>query len=312
MTWWAGSPEGPGPVFGESDAAELCQWQDAGPTLLGLDALLSGAGLPASFWTLGRGGDHHGIWGVDLWAANRLTGAPAGAHFDVVACPEATQVPANGGEVESDLPAVVAPSGRLVHLWLFFDTVPDPPGGELPPLIGEAWAAARLAVPTVETSPETVAGVADATVVNLATWLWIEPAAWHLVSATAAGGGEVATVWAVPVAVDWHAAWSLPSPGDDPEGGVTLAPELLALSCPGPGTPFTAAGAPGASACTATFDQSTFGTVQTLTASILWQVHWALSNAAGVVGGEGTLPAAVTTGRRALRVLQIESVVTSG
>ncbi len=313
-SWWAGSPEGPGPdLGGPAGGGGVCIWQDAGATLAEVNAVLAEAGLPASFWTVARGGGHHGIWGVDLWAAASLQSGPPGAHVDLVACSEGDEVPPNGGEVESNLPAVDEPSGRPMHLWLFFDTVPDPPAGDLPPLIGEAWSSARLPRPEIATSPSSIDGVADSTVVNFSTWLWIDPSSWHLVAATAAGGGYVATVWAVPIGLTWHADWSLPSPSDDPEHGVTLRPEQLSLECNGPGAPYEAS-RPAAvgSACTATFDQSTFGTVQALAATVAWQVHWAWSDAAGVVGGEGTLPDAVTVGTRGLRVLQVESEVASG
>src|ERR1035438_2342397 len=56
--------------------------------------------------------------------------------------------------------------------------------------------------------------------------------------------------------------------------------------------------------------ESTFGTYQPLEASISWQVNWALSDDAGVVGGEGLLADSVTSATRPLRVLQVESVIT--
>ena len=315
MTWWGGSPEGPGPFLGgPASGAQQCAWQDAGGSLASLDALLAGAGLPPSFWTVPRGGGHHGIWGVNLWAVAAMAGGAAGDHFDLVACPDAAAVPPSSPAVESSLPTVRSPSGAASHLWLFFDTVPDPPAGHLPPLIGEAWADARLPVPAVRSSPDRIDLVADATLVHFPTWLWIDPSAWHRVVATASGGGYVATVWADPVGLEWRAGWSLASPGEDPEGGTTLAPEALVLDCAGPGAAYGAARPPadGSPPCVATFGESTFGTAQALRASIDWQVHWALSDAAGVVGGEGTLRDATTTGVRPLRVLQVESVVTAG
>jgi hypothetical protein len=67
-----------------------------------------------------------------------------------------------------------------------------------------------------------------------------------------------------------------------------------------------------ATACESIFTQSTFGTYQPLEASISWQVNWALSDDAGVVGGEGLLADSVTSATRPLRVLQVESVITQG
>ena len=65
-----------------------------------------------------------------------------------------------------------------------------------------------------------------------------------------------------------------------------------------------------ASACEAVFTQSSFGTDQVLEASISWQVDWALSDAAGIVGGEGQLGDSASSATRPLRVLQVESVLT--
>jgi hypothetical protein len=60
------------------------------------------------------------------------------------------------------------------------------------------------------------------------------------------------------------------------------------------------------------FTQSTFGTYQPLEATISWQVDWALSDGAGVVGGEGLLADSASSAARPLRVLQVESVITQG
>jgi hypothetical protein len=166
--------------------------------------------------------------------------------------------------------------------------------------------------PVIGTSPSEVGGVADATVVNLSTWLWVEPDIWHTAAAVAAGGGYVATVWAVPVSVTWRAGWDFPSGSDDPEGGTTFGPEVLNEVCDGPGSVYDPE-TPGQSTnCSFVFTQSSFGTDQTLVASVTWDVSWALSDAAGVVGGEGSLGIMVTTGTRSLRVMQVESVISNG
>lgn len=313
-TWWAGSPQGPGPYKGSSGGSSICVWHDVGPSVVDLNGALGNAGLPSSFWTAPLGGGHPGIWGVDAWATRVAKGAPAWAHFDLVACPQPDQVPPTGGDVESSFPVVVTPGGQPMHLWVFWDTVPDPAPGHLPPLIGEAFASALLPSPSISTAPASINGIADATIVNLPTYLWINPSAWRTVSATAAGGGLVATVWATPLRVVWQAAWDFPNPADDPQGGVTLAPEVLDLTCPGPGAPSSdgSGSLSEGAACESTFTQSTFGTSQRLVASIVWQVHWALSDSAGVVGGEGLLPDSVTASVRPLRVLQVESVITNG
>jgi hypothetical protein len=114
--------------------------------------------------------------------------------------------------------------------------------------------------------------------------------------------------------VAWHSEWNFPEPRDDPEGGITFLPESLNLVCAGPGASYDRLLSPAAqaTACESIFTQSTFGTYQPLEASISWQVNWALSDDAGVVGGEGLLADSVTSATRPLRVLQVESVITQG
>jgi hypothetical protein len=201
-----------------------------------------------------------------------------------------------------------------MYLWIFWDTVPDPSASNLPPLINAALARAKLPSPIISTSPSSIDEFTDATIVNFPTWLWIHAQDWTMVKATATGGGLVATVWATPMSVTWRSGWSFPDPSDDPERGVTFVPESLDLVCPGPGSSYDGSLPPAAqaTACESIFTQSTFGTYQGLEASISWQVNWALSDDAGVVGGEGLLANSVTSATRPLRVLQVESVITQG
>ena len=313
--WWLGSPQGSGAdTGGASGGADVCDWLDAGSSLGNLDSALIDAGLPASFWTAPQDGGEPGIWAVDLWGAALLRQAASSDHFDLVACPGPEQVPANGGDVESDIPPATTPTGKVMYLWVYWDTVPNPSASGLPPLINTALAKAKLPSPVISVSPSSIDAFADATVVNFPTWLWIDASGWKTVRAVATSGGLVATVWATPVKVTWQAAWDFPEPEDDPEGGVTLLPENLDLVCAGPGISYDSSVSPAAqaSACETVFTQSTFGTFQRLEASIDWQVRWELSNDAGVVGGEGRLADSVTSGTRPLRVLQVESVIAQG
>ena len=313
--WWLGSPQGPGPYTGRAAGGlGLCAWHDVGSSMSNLNSALANAGLPAIFWTAPRGGGYPGIWTIDLWGAALLRRAESSDHFDVVACPTPGQVPTGGGAVESDLPSARTPTGKVMYVWIFWDTVPDPSSSNLPPLINAALARAKLPSPIISTSPSSIDQFKDATIVNFPTWLWIHARAWTMVKATAAGGGLVATAWATPMNVTWRAEWSFPDPRDDPEGGVTFEPESLDLVCPGPGSSYEGSLSPAAqaTACESIFSQSTFGTYQGLEASISWQVNWALSDDAGVVGGEGLLANSVTSATRPLRVLQVESVITQG
>ncbi len=232
--WWNGNPQGPGPYIGPPSGGEpICIWHDLGPSLSDLEDGLTEASLPLTFWSGRAGGGHPGIWGVELWAETRLRTAAATDHFDLVACPDANQVPAGTPGVEADLPRAHPPNSPPLYVWLYWDTVPDPPPGGLPGIVGQAFDETHLPSPAIGTSPDVVDQVPDATVVNLPTWLWVDPHVWRTYHAKAEGGGYVATVWAIPVSVQWTASWNFPSPGDDPEGGTTFGPEVLDEQCDG-------------------------------------------------------------------------------
>lgn len=313
LAWWLGNPEGPGPFVGpEPSGADLCVWHDTGESAADLVGALGEAGLPKSFWDVPRSGGHEGIWGVLAWAEARQAGAGAGDHFDLVACPEAGQVPPTSGDVER-LPTVKPKHSQPLHLWVFWDTVPDPPSGSLPPVVDEAFSEMGLPQPSIGTSPSEIDGTPEATVVNVATWLWVGASIWHTFSATATAGPYVATVWADPVSVTWTASWDFTSPQQDPEGATSLSPFSLDLSCSGPGKVYEhdVPAAEQSTDCSADF-APTFGLRQPLSATVSWKVHWALSGTDGVVGGEGYLPDATTSSSTGLRVMQVESVITAG
>jgi hypothetical protein len=184
----------------------------------------------------------------------------------------------------------------------------------LPPIVGRAFKEVRVPDPEPELAPPSVDGISHATAVNLPTWFWIAPGEWHDVVARAVGGGLVATVWATPVEVTWQSGWDLPLSSDDPEDGVTLGPESLDLTCTGPGTAYDAAEpfSDQSSSCSFVFTQSSFGLYEPLAVHIVWSVTWGLADAAGVVGGEGSLRAITTATVTPLRVVQIESVAAPG
>lgn len=137
-----------------------------------------------------------------------------------------------------------------------------------------------------------------AAVVNLPTWLWIDPDLWHPFSVSATVGGVTATATAVPVSVAWDM-------GDG-----------ASLSCPGPGAVYRPALSPSAQQtdCAYTYTMSSAGQPSAdgnpndgsfaVTASVVWEVSW---TATGAPGG-GALPSVETSSTARLRVLQIESV----
>lgn len=135
-------------------------------------------------------------------------------------------------------------------------------------------------------------------VVDLATWLWIDPGLWRDVSVTAAAGSVSATAVARPVAVRW-------TTGD---GGQ--------VACEGPGTAYlrwlTAASQ--STDCSWVYLRTSDGQpsldgnpddgTYVVNATVEWDVSW---TATGVAGG-GILPTLFTTESALLRVVQIESV----
>ena len=314
LSWWRGNPDGAGPYTGSpAGGVDLCSWHDVGSTVSELGRALSEASLPESFWTVPRSGGHPGVWGVLQWATTRSAKSRGGDHFDLVACPSAGELPATGGEVEADFPRARPPGSPPVYLFAFFDTVADPPANALPPVVKRAFDETRLPPPRIYTSPDRIGAVKEATVVNLPTWLWIDPAIWHGYVARARAGAVVATVWAYPTGLTWLAAWDFTSPSSDPERGVSLGPERVDRACPGPGVAYSPGSAPGGTGvCAVTFSEPTFGTRRPLEAEVSWSVFWAVSDVAGVVGGEGRYKTVLTSSSDPLRVMQVESIITAG
>lgn len=160
----------------------------------------------------------------------------------------------------------------------------------------QAAASLTLPSPVVNLNPSAFS------VVNLSSWLWIDPQAWHGFQATATAGGISATAVATPDTVSW-------SMGD----GHTVV-------CGGPGTPYQPALPVDAQTtdCSYTYVNSSAGQPSTdgdtndgafsVTATISWTVSW---SATGVVGG-GSLPPLHTSSTVRVRVEQVESVGTAG
>ena len=122
--------------------------------------------------------------------------------------------------------------------------------------------------------------------VNVATWLWVNPAAWRPVTATATAGPVTTTAVAAPTKVVW-------TMGD----GSTV-------TCNGPGTPYDPSTPDATTDCSYTWPAA--GTY-TVTATIYWTITWAAAGAAGG-GSLGVQPgpgAAVT-----VHVVQSEAINT--
>ena len=163
---------------------------------------------------------------------------------------------------------------------------------------------AKLAAATIQVAPVVVAeqavktlGLTSAVIemappdghpqlVNVATWLWVNPTTWHPVTATATAGPVTTTATATPTKVIW-----------DMGDGSTV-------TCVGPGTPYDPSAPNATSTCSYTW--STAGTY-TVTATIYWSVTW---SAVGAAGG-GTLGVqAGPASRVTVQVVQSEAINT--
>lgn len=116
----------------------------------------------------------------------------------------------------------------------------------------------------------------DGAVVNLATWLWIDPSSWATVAAQASAGNVVVTATASPQRVVWDMG-----NGDR-------------VTCEGPGTPYDPSrpSTEQSSDCSYTYRKSSAraeGGAYTVTATVVWEVSWTVTGAAGG-GSLGTAP----------------------
>lgn len=135
-------------------------------------------------------------------------------------------------------------------------------------------------------------------VVNLPTWLWVDPALWHPYVVSATVGAVTATATATPTSVTWNLG----------DGG--------SLVCAGPGTAYRTDLPASAqqTSCSYVYQTTSLGQPSSdgspndgafrVTATVAWQVVW---TAQGAPGG-GNLPPLTTTSTTNLRVEQVESV----
>jgi hypothetical protein len=128
-------------------------------------------------------------------------------------------------------------------------------------------------------------------IVNLATWMWVEPSQWQPVSATASAGGVTVTAVATPQSVRWDMG-----NGD-------------AVTCTGAGTPYDAnrPSSEQQTDCSYVYRRSSASAPNgafTAKATSTWHVTW---TAAGAAGG-GDLGNVSRTTTFNVRVAEIEAV----
>ncbi|GAA4850038.1 hypothetical protein [Saccharopolyspora rosea] len=149
-------------------------------------------------------------------------------------------------------------------------------------LAQQAYSQLRLPSPQIHASP------AQTQLVNLPTWLWMDPAQWRPQSATASVPGVSVTATAVPNSVTW-------SMGD----GSTV-------TCPGPGTPFPSSADPrSASDCGHTYhhtSQGRPGNAYPVAATVNWTVTWSGA------GTGGTFPNLTTTSTASFAVAEAQAL----
>ena len=217
-------------------------------------------------------------WAPPSMTAGLMTGGPEAGQFYIVSC--------TGPGLSSHDSIIV---------WLA-NQVYGAPEGITPSAVAQRAASSIvLPSPVIRTDP------AAASVVNIQTWLWVEPSVWHPRTATASLAGISATARATPISVDF-------STGDGSH-----------LVCDGPGTPYNTSLPAGVqnTSCSHRYTRSSAGqsspdgnpnnSAYAITATITWSVSW---TADGFSGG-GILPSLTTSATTSLRVEQIESLQNS-
>jgi hypothetical protein len=144
------------------------------------------------------------------------------------------------------------------------------PGASLATLATQAASHLQLPSASVGTSP-----TGSNITVNVPTWLWVDAAMWHGLTATASAGPVSATATATPYEVIWDM-------GDGSR-----------ITCHGLGTPWNVnAPADDPSGCSYTYSQSSASQpngTYTITTTVYWHVTWTAKGAPG--GGDlGLIP----------------------
>ena len=186
--------------------------------------------------------------------------------------------------------------------WYFYECAP---GGLMGP-VGLTWVpAGRPAVPPAVLAQEAARLVAAPApsiqlnppagsdhLVNLESWLWVDPSTWGPRSATASVPNESATVVATPVSVTW-------TMGDGAK-----------VTCRGPGVPYDPNRPPEGQRtnCSHTYKRSSAGQPgqrYAVSATTTWSLSW---TATGVVTASGTLPPLLRTTTTTLRVAEAQAI----
>jgi hypothetical protein len=175
-------------------------------------------------------------------------------------------------------------AGRIFYppVWIPGKAAPRP---RVDPAVLARQAYNQLALP----SPAIRVSPTGEQLVNLPSWLWLDPSSWGDRSASAAVPGVSVTARARPGTVSW-------SMGD----GTTV-------SCQGSGTPYRAGDNPAAASpdCGYTYRRSSAaqpGQAFAVTVTVQWTVSWSGA------GQDGTFPGLTTTASATMRVAESQAL----
>ena len=179
-------------------------------------------------------------------------------------------------------------SGTVV--WL----AQPPPAVDPAALARQALDYNRLPLPGVEMSPP----ASRDQLVNLETWLWVDPSAFQPVSASAAAGGVAVTTTAAPEQVTWDMG-----NGDR-------------VTCAGPGTPYDSSkpAAEQQTSCSYTYRTSSAGQpgdAFRVTATVSWNVTWTATGVAAGQPAAGNLGVVTRSSTVTVRVAEAEATNTA-
>ncbi len=180
-------------------------------------------------------------------------------------------------------PGVIDP---MPPFWVTGATPPAAVVVQASPVTVALQAARQLALssPSIEMAPPP----GRPQLVGVATWLWIAPATWQTLSASASAGPVTTTATAVPTKVVWDM-------GDGSR-----------LTCDGPGTPYSASDPNGSTSCSYVWPQAGDFTV---TATVYWSFTW---TAAGAAGGGNLGVQAGPPARAQVAVTESQAINTPG
>jgi hypothetical protein len=184
---------------------------------------------------------------------------------------------------------VCAGPGVIDPMPPFWVTGAQPPAAvvaQVNPVVVALQAVRQLGLgsPTIEMAPPT----GHPQLVGVATWLWIDPGAWKMLTASASAGPVTTTATAVPTKVVW-----------DMGDGDTV-------TCAGPGTPYDPNDPNATTDCSYTWPGP--GTFE-VTATIYWSVSW---SAQGTPGGGNLGVQAGPAAGVAVQVVESQAINTAG